>query len=250
MINDFLLMLQTLTRIPVKKTLSYEKEDFRRGANYLFLVGLLVGGIQFITYIAFKNLLPVSLLVLIIILEEIIITGALHLDGFADICDGFFAFKGRDRIIEIMKDSRIGAFAGIGIVMNIFFKFYCYVDLLNYYNMGQFIVVIPMIGRVSIVFMSLIGKPAKKEGTGNSFIGNLGLEQLMINLMAAVTISVLILEPLASLVILVSGGMATILFNQMCSSKINGITGDSLGANNEIVTIAVMLSLIIMNRLI
>lgn len=250
MINDFLLMLQTLTRIPVKKTLSYEKEDFRRGANYLFLVGLLVGGIQFITYIAFKNLLPLSLLVLIIILEEIIITGALHLDGFADICDGFFAFKGRDRIIEIMKDSRIGAFAGIGIVMNILFKFYCYVDLLDYYNMGQFIIVIPMIGRVSIVFMSLIGKPAKKEGTGNSFIGNLGPEQLMINLMAAVIISVLILEPLASLVILVTGGMATILFNRMCSSKINGITGDSLGANNEIVTIAVMLSLIIMNRLI
>lgn len=248
MINSFLLMLQTLTRIPVNKTLSYEKEDFRKGANFLFLIGFLVGGIQYLTYFVLKNLLPLSLIGLIIILEEIMITGALHVDGFADTCDGFFAYKGKDRILEIMKDSRIGAFAGIGIVMNILFKLFCYVELMNCGKNSLFIVVVPIIGRVCIALMSVIGKPAKKEGTGNAFIGNLKNAQVLINFTAAFIIAALILNPWTSLIIIIVGIVFTLLFNWMCINKINGITGDSLGANNEIVTIAVLLSLIIVNR--
>lgn len=250
MINGILLMIQTLTRIPLKKTLSYEKSDFRMGANFLFVIGLIVGGLQFLTYYLTKNILSFELIALIMVLEEIILTGAMHIDGFADTCDGFFAFKGKDKIIEIMKDSRIGAFAGIGIAANILFKLFCYAELMELYPSGLFIFLIPVLARTSMVFISIIGKPAKKEGTGNTFIGNLKILQLLINLTITFVIGYFVLGLWTSVIIILIAAIFTLLFNLMCRSKINGITGDSLGANSEIVAIMSLLGLIILKRLI
>lgn len=243
---DFLLMIQFFTRVPINKSLPCEKKNFKDGANFSAAVGLLIGICQYLLFILLIKIIATNFVVIAIIVFDIIITGALHIDGFGDTCDGFFAFKGgKDKIIEIMKDSRIGTFACISIVLNILIKYQGYLFLLQNKN-PLFIIIIPMISKFSIVFLSFIGKPAKENGSGNLFINNVGLKEVAVNtviIMIAAFLSCLVFE---TMILFAAALIITILFNIFCNSKINGVTGDSLGANNELV---VLLSLVIISMM-
>lgn len=238
---DFLLMLQILTRVPINKSLPCEKSNFRNGANYFALIGLLIGICQYGLYIVLSRELSINFVVIFIIIFEILITGALHLDGFGDTCDGFFAFKGSDKIIEIMKDSRIGTFACVGLVLNILIKYQGYALLLvKYRAIG--ILLIPVISRFSMVFLSYIGTPAKENGSGNLFINTVTLREVVVNGVFVLIIGLLLNAILKTVILLILAIVTTSLFNALCNSKIKGVTGDSLGANNELV---VLISLMI-----
>lgn len=242
--NDFLLMIQLFTRIPINKVLPCENDNFKNGANFFAFIGLLIGICQYILFISVDNIIPTNFAVIAIILFDILITGALHVDGFGDTCDGFFALKGKDKnkIIEVMKDSRIGAFACIGIILNILIKYEGYLLIVNN-TQTLSIVIIPMVSKFSIVLLSYIGLPAKSKGSGNLFINTVTLRELIVNMIFVLVIGFLMNFVIKTVILLISAVIITILFNVLCNSKIKGITGDSLGANNELV---VLLSLIIL----
>lgn len=240
-INDFFLMVQFLTRIPINKSFSCEQEDFRRGTVFMPVIGLLIGGIQWIVYKLCIMVLPTNVSVAIILLIGIMLTGALHLDGLGDMSDGFFAFKGNDKIIEIMKDSRIGSYACATIVMDIILKY----SLLSFIasRFPFIIIAAPVIGRFSIVFIAFIGKTAKKTGTGNFFIGNIGKLQLFLATVITIVILLFIacISPKYVAIMMVASLIMAALINTYCNKKIGGLTGDLFGADNEMVEILVML---------
>lgn len=243
---DFLLMLQLLTRIPINKSLPCEKNNFKKGANFFAFIGLLIGACQYLLYMVLIKVMPLSIAVIAIIIFEIMITGALHVDGFGDTCDGFFAFKGgKDRIIEIMKDSRIGTFACIAIVFDILIKYEGYLYLLENRN-PLTILIIPMVSRFSMALISCIGKPAKEKGSGNLFINNVSLREVIINTVFVISTGFLFGLTYETVILFLGALTITILFNLYCSSKINGVTGDCLGANNELTA---LLSLVILSML-
>ncbi len=242
---DFLLMLQLLTRVPINKALPCENDNFKNGANFFGLIGLLIGLCQYILFTVLSKIIPVNFTVIAIIIFDILITGALHIDGFGDTCDGFFAFKGKDRIIEIMKDSRIGTFGCIGIVMNLLIKYEGYLLLVTYSN-SLTILVIPMISRFSMILLSYVGSAAKEKGSGNLFINTVTLKEVIMNTIFVLVIGLWMNFILKTVILLLSAIIITNLFNLLCKSKINGITGDSLGANNELV---VLISLIILSSI-
>lgn len=240
--ENFLLMLQVLTRIPINKSLPCENTDFKRGANFFAIVGLVIGLIQFVVYSFLIKFFSLDIAVIFIIIIDILITGGFHIDGFGDTCDGFFVTKGKDKIIEIMKDSRIGTFACIGIIINLLIKFIGYTTVLN--NTTSYIIILlPMISRVSIVLISYIGKAAKKTGSGNLFINTVTFNEVIINYLLFILIAIFVLDLKRLFMILVISIITTILFNKYCNSKINGITGDSLGANNELVMLILLIAL-------
>lgn len=240
--ENFLLMLQVLTRIPINKSLPCENIDFKRGANFFVIVGLVIGLIQFIVYSFLIKFFSLDIVVIFIIIIDILITGGFHIDGFGDTCDGFFATKGKDKIIEIMKDSRIGTFACIGIIINLLIKFIGYNSVLN--NTTSYIIILlPMISRVSIVLISYIGKAAKETGSGNLFINTISFNQVMVNYLIFILIAIFMVDLKRLFMILIISIITTILFNKYCNSKINGITGDSLGANNELVMLILLIIL-------
>lgn len=243
--NDFLLMLQLLTRVPINKALPCENKNFKNGANFFGLIGFLIGLCQYGLYLVLSKIVPVNFVVIGIIVFDILITGAMHIDGFGDTCDGFFAFKGKDKIIEIMKDSRIGTFACIGIVINLLIKYEGYLLLANN-SKALGIILVPMISKASMILLSYIGKPAKEKGSGNLFINTVTLREVIVNIIFVLIIGFLLNFIFNTVVLLVSAIMLTILFNLLCISKIKGITGDSLGAGNEIV---VLVSLIILSSM-
>lgn len=232
-------MVQFMTRIPINKSFSCEQENFRRGTVFMPVIGLLVGGIQWIVYKLCIMVLPVNVSVAIILLLGIMLTGALHLDGLGDMSDGFFAFKGNDKIIEIMKDSRIGSYACATIVMDIILKYSLLCSIVPRFSF--IIVAAPVIGRFSIVFIAFIGKTAKKTGTGNFFIGNIGKLQMFLALVVTIAILLCGMNPKYVAIMIPAALIMALLINVFCNKKIGGLTGDLFGADNEMVEILTML---------
>ncbi|MGM9975127.1 MAG: adenosylcobinamide-GDP ribazoletransferase [Clostridiaceae bacterium] len=240
--QDFLLMIQLLTRIPVRKELPCREENFKRGAYFFFIIGIIIGILQYAIYRLLRGNIPIYSISILLILIDVFITGGFHIDGFGDTCDGFFAAKGRDKVLDIMKDSRIGTFAAIGIIINLLIKFEAYKYITVNEELTAALIFIPMISRASIVFLCLIGKPAKEGGLGNLFINNVGISQLIVNIAGAMTIGFISGLSLVSIgVNIITTTVIVFLFNKLCEDKIGGITGDSLGAINELVTLALLL---------
>ncbi len=103
------------------------------------------------------------------------------------------------------------------------------------------IIVVPMISRLFTVFIALIGKSAKKEGTGNFYIGNTNGVYFTGALTLTLLIGSLFFNIKYIIILLLGGLIVTIIFNLFCNSKIGGHSGDTLGANNEIVELALFI---------
>jgi adenosylcobinamide-GDP ribazoletransferase len=235
-VKDFLLMLQFFTRIPINMSLPCEKENFRRGAIFFPAVGFVIGGIQWLLFFLTMKFLPSNTIAILVLAMGILITGGLHIDGLGDTCDGFFALKGKERIIEIMKDSRIGTYSCIAIILDLLFKYSSTEDLLvSGYSLG--IIAAPVIAKTAFIFLFYIGKQAKAIGTGNLFIGNVGKKELFIATIMGYGICGLLIGPVKAVILIGVALLVTYLFNKYCESVIDGLTGDTLGANNEIIEI-------------
>ena len=105
------------TRLPFWRIADIEKKHYERVVPLWSLVGWLTGGIMAVVYIAASAChLPISICVLLSLISRVLVTGALHEDGFADFCDGFGGGRNRQRILEIMKDSHIGTYGVLGLV--------------------------------------------------------------------------------------------------------------------------------------
>ncbi|MGL4730260.1 MAG: adenosylcobinamide-GDP ribazoletransferase [Clostridium sp.] len=238
--NDFLLYVQFFTRIPVNMQLECKNDNFIRGAIFFPIVGLLIGLIEYFIYVVMINFLPPTSVAIFVVITSAIITGALHMDGLGDVCDGFFAFKGgKERIIDIMKDSRIGVYSCVAIIGDILIK-YNLISLAIESSIPELIIVAPIIGRLSIVFIATIGKTAKENGSGNIFIGKINKKQLALTIVIALLFQIMFINVREAVILTICALIMSFGFNWFCETKINGLTGDTLGAVNELAEILVL----------
>lgn len=119
----FLLSLSIFTRIPVSADVPYSEERKNESYKYCGLVGLVVGLLTALIYIISSSVWPAEVSVVLSMIFSVYITGAFHEDGFADTCDGFGGGFTPERKLEIMKDSRVGAYGVLGIVLILLLKF-------------------------------------------------------------------------------------------------------------------------------
>lgn len=244
-LNDFLLMIQFFTRIPINKNLQCEKVNFRRGAFFLPVVASIIGGMEFLIYLGLKNFLPPNVIIVLLLLFTAMITGGLHMDGLADTCDGFFSLRDKERIIEIMKDSRIGSYGTIALIIDLLLKYQLLYSLvLKGYSIA--IVLAPIIGRISILFLCLSKRTAKKNGSGNIFIGNMSKPIIFSITIIVLMISTYFLGLKSTIIPFIGVLLITYLLYLLCLNKINGLTGDTLGACNELGEITYLLILLMM----
>lgn len=111
----FFVALQFFTRLPIPRWVGFAPEWLHNAARYFPAVGIVVGAVTASVYAVSSFFWSQSVAVLLSTAAGIYLTGALHEDGFADTCDGFGGGYTPDRVLEIMKDSRIGAYGAIGI---------------------------------------------------------------------------------------------------------------------------------------
>lgn len=111
----FFIALQFFTRLPVPRAVGFRPEWLQQSTRYFPLVGWVVAAVAALVYVVAARFWPPMVAVLLSTAASVWITGAFHEDGFADTCDGLGGSAPRERALEIMRDSRIGAYGAIGI---------------------------------------------------------------------------------------------------------------------------------------
>lgn len=112
------------TRLPFWRITTVPSEYFKKVVSGWPLVGWLTGGISAGVFVVSSFLLPVEIAILFMIGSRLLLTGCLHEDGLADFMDGFGGGNDKDRILSIMKDSHIGSYGVIGLIVYFLFYFF------------------------------------------------------------------------------------------------------------------------------
>ncbi len=241
-IRPFLTALRFLTILPLPWLSHDDSECFPDSVKFFAIVGLLIGlAGSIITYLL-STFLPQAVLSCVLILYLSAISGFLHLDGVADTSDGFFSSRPKEKILEIMRDSRTGAMGVTALVFLILFKF-CALISLPYEKLVLAVFFIPLAGRCAIVFtMNLLPYAREDGGLGLMFYKNRNREALWVSLFVFLLAGgmvnfVITFFSLLTLLVVV------ILFGTWCNRTIGGITGDTLGAVCETAETAVAVAL-------
>ncbi|WP_419868328.1 adenosylcobinamide-GDP ribazoletransferase [Chryseobacterium sp. CT-SW4] len=120
----FATALMFFTRIPVPFKVPYSSEIMNRSQKYFAWVGLVVGIINALIFYICTQLFNLEIGIVLMMINSILLTGAFHEDGFTDVCDSFGGGYGKEKILTIMKDSRVGAYGAIGIILLLALKFF------------------------------------------------------------------------------------------------------------------------------
>lgn len=237
--RKFLAALQFLTIFPVR--INRMEEELGNSMAFFPVIGLIIGISTAILNYFLSRLMNENLVNVFLIIWIVIVTGGLHLDGFADTCDGIFSCRSdKNEILKIMRDSRIGTMGAIGIFIILLLK---YELLSNISGREKYIalIIMPVFGRFSQV-VSAFALPYARETSGAAgFIRYLNIRTLISSAVLFLIITTpvwfpkVLLIDLVSLIILVP---LLLFFNK----KLGGITGDVLGAINEIVEIIVLVA--------
>ena len=111
----FLLALQFLTRLRLPFEVAFTPQAQAASPRWYALVGVVIGGVMALLFWGASGLWPPEVAILVAMAGQLVITGALHEDGFADACDGLGGVRSRERVLEIMRDSRIGTYGVLGL---------------------------------------------------------------------------------------------------------------------------------------
>ncbi|MFZ4927583.1 adenosylcobinamide-GDP ribazoletransferase [Chryseobacterium sp. Mn2064] len=116
--------LMFFTRIPVPFKIPYSSDIMNKSQKYFAWVGLVVGFINAVIFYLGSLLFNLEIGIVLMMISSVLLTGAFHEDGFTDMCDSFGGGYGKEKILTIMKDSRVGAYGTIGIILLFALKFY------------------------------------------------------------------------------------------------------------------------------
>lgn len=225
--------IRFLTILPVPGDIGTDTESLAKSPVYFPFTGLLIGIAAAIIISLIEPILPLPLTVAAAIILLLTASGALHLDGVADCADGFFSSRPREKILAIMRDSRIGPMGVIAIIIILMLKAAALISIPGN-KLWQAVLFMPVAGRAAIVMMMWITPYARPEG-------GLGAVFYKKNMLIP-GLSAIIFLFAAGYICAEKSGLITaaiifitvIMFSLYCRRKITGATGDTLGAVCEI----------------
>nr|WP_207302953.1 adenosylcobinamide-GDP ribazoletransferase [Bacilliculturomica massiliensis] len=180
--KTFFLMLSFFTRLPVPRV-KYTEERYVRGLPMIPFVGIIMGLLLYALSF-FHFLFHPPVVAMILLGGYIFITGGLHLDGLADTCDGIFSGRERERMLEIMKDSRIGSFGVLAMLF--FFVFYM---VMYQYLPYEALILLPMVGKSAPLISAYHADYIRPAGMGKLLVDNVGKREYAIALLLPIIVS-------------------------------------------------------------
>lgn len=258
-----LLMLQFFTRIPLNFEINTDENDFVKGIVWFPAVGFVIGIFNALCYIITKyltNAAPDNITILlpavICVLGNCLITGAMQLDGFSDSCDGLYSVRSKEKMLDIMKDSRSGSFGVAGVFFNLAVRISLIIAIGSKFGFWPLLAAIiagPVIGKTVSGFIIKFSKDARGgQGMGSMFIGKIGTASILICILIGLgfvfLIPYILISPEYSMMFIIAFLLATaisFLYKMSVDKKIGGMTGDTIGAISEIADISFSLFFII-----
>lgn len=236
-VNELLLALQFMTRIPVSG-LPREPRALARAAKFFPVVGLGIGLIAVAVQRAFAARLQHQVLALVLIIYLVLITGALHEDGLADAADGFGGGWTKEKILLIMRDSRIGSFGAVAVMLSLLSRFIL-ISNTSPARLQGFLVASSVLCRWTALPLGFWLPYAREDkGLGGAVAGRLPLSSLLWGTGFAV-LSVATALGLGSLLPWLITLVVTAASGLYFKRHIQGVTGDCFGATNQITEIAI-----------
>ena len=254
-LRDLSLAIRFLTIIPVISFLPSNHtnqndevlaENFANSMAFFPLVGMLIGILLVLLRRIFYYLVVSSLVGdALVFIVWIWLSGGLHLDGFADSVDGFLGGHDKEEILKIMKDSSTGAKGVVALVSLLLLKFILLVEMPLWLKDAALFFT-PAIGRWSMVIAAFLGKPARLNNSmGKLFMDYVGWREVVFASLTMAVVGILLFKLYFLPLLIIAMGIVLLIL-KYCQHKIEGISGDILGAINEIVEVFILLTFYIL----
>lgn len=236
----FLSACQFLTSLPLALRAAPSADALRASLLFYPLVGLLMGGVLVLVAWA-GSALPPDLTAAVVLAIWVLASGALHLDGLADSADAWLGGLGnRERTLAIMKDPRSGPMAVTVLVLSLLLKYAALQALLGHIALWL-LALIPMLARMGVLLLLLTTDYVREGGLGAALVD--GMPRARCWQVLALFSAVLVFAMgLPGLWLLLCCGLAFIGLRQMMLSRLQGCTGDTLGALIEILEVVALLA--------
>jgi len=232
-IRRILIALRFLTILPLPNKEVAAPRELGRSMAYFPLVGLFIGLLLMCVYTILIRFFSPLLTAVLLTGFWACFTGFLHLEGFVDAADGFSASQDKEKILEVMKDHHCGAKGVIALAFLIILKITLVNDTPSSVRFASFILA-PAIGRWVMVCAASICPYARKgEGFGKVFVDNVKRKELIIASSILIAAGIVLLQ-VKFIVLMIPVLVFTFLSCFYAKKKINGVTGDVLGAMNEL----------------
>jgi adenosylcobinamide-GDP ribazoletransferase len=248
-----LLALSFFTRVPVNLPDVVKPEMLHKASRYFAIIGLFIGVVTALILILLSSFLPISLALLISMACGLLLTGAFHEDGWADVWDGFGGGWTVEQKLNIMKDSRLGTYGAAGLFFILMIKYQSLVLLSTHSTnpvlaLSLALVLAHTLSRAvstSLIFsMSYVSEDAQSKV--KPLAQNLSLNGLLILLITSAVVMFFILPVLHCLVMIVCLWMIRFLLIIWFNRQLGGFTGDCLGAAQQLLEVAIYIILLVL----
>lgn len=241
------------TRLPVKDIPNFQQAWLNQASRYYGLVGLLIGGLSALTWQFSILLWPLSIAVILAMMASVLITGGFHEDGLADSWDGFGGGWSVEQKLHIMKDSRLGTYGALALILALLLKFQLLVEIAQYN--------LPLLSDINLIIIALLVGHSLSRITAVSlifdqvYVRDIDSSKIkpMTEQQSMVELSILLLSgliPLAllplplSLTLLAVLTTTRYLMTLWYNKQLGGYTGDLLGQAQQISELIIYLTLL------
>ena len=240
-----MISVQFLTRFPFHIKGEVSEQDLGRSTAFFPVAGLVVGLFLLVVYRAALLLWPQQVAAVVALAGLVVVTGGLHLDGLMDTADGMMSGKSREKMLDIMKDSRVGAMGVIACFLILALKLMG-LSFLAPQNAYRVMIIFTVTGRCSMTWALAGFRYARTgSGTGRPFAENVTAREGVVATVIALAL-VTAVGGFAGLVLAATGVVCGLAIACYISRKLGGLTGDTYGAVNEITETAVILAALAM----
>ena len=242
-IQDFLISLVFLTRLPIPLDIKFTMSAVSSASRCFPLVGVIVGGISGAVFYGsyLLNLSPL-LCAFLALAAQVLLTGALHEDAIGDVADGFGGGATKDKKLEIMRDSRVGTYAVVTLILAMGIKAPALSSFGNPGTAFAIIICSAIVSRGMLTWGMYLLRPARDNGLGAS-AGKPALITALWALVFTLLLPILVLGPFLGSIGILSAMVGAVLISLVAFRQIGGQTGDVLGSIQQFAEIFFLIAL-------
>ncbi|MGD9473810.1 MAG: adenosylcobinamide-GDP ribazoletransferase [Eubacteriaceae bacterium] len=229
--RKLLIAISFYTRIPIKLK-DVSEEEFYNSMILMPFVGVFIGVVLYALSFLFSLIHFKELEALLLMITYIWLTGGLHLDGFADTTDALFSSRDREKMMVIMKDSRLGAFGAIGLILLLLTNWMAMTLVISQY--AQALLVMPLFGRTAAIMSTCFCSYAQGGGGLGKRLVEMTKPIHFIEYFVMLLIYATLMTGIAGLLVVMLSYIPSILLMLNLQKRIGGMTGDTIGMTIEL----------------
>lgn len=247
LVQQLRISLQFLTVLPLGGKADIMPQDLAKTMALFPIAGLIQGTLVSLCYWPLSYIMPDSIMAGIVLTFIVILSGALHLDGLSDMMDGLGSRKDKEKTLLVMKDSRIGVFGAISLILLLLLKF----ELFQYYlilpmtspSFPALLITMLTASKWSQVLLATLMTAVRPDEGLGQMVNFVGMKELTIASCLTIAIAFLAIG-MASFIALAAVVGLVLLSSVFWNWKLGGINGDIIGGTSEVAELVVLISLI------